>query len=63
MQQPRGAVEDELRREDDRDGVGTDAKLLVVGGACGGRRVQGTIRDVLRKAPCRVALIASRASA
>ena len=38
----------------------TGAELLVVGGACGGRRIRGTIRDVLRKAPCRVALIAAR---
>src|SRR5437016_3635108 len=38
----------------------TSAELLVVAGACGGRRVRGTIRDVLRKAPCRVALIAAR---
>ena len=38
----------------------TNAELLVVAGACGGRRVRGTIRDVLRKAPCRVALIAAR---
>ena len=41
----------------------TGAELLVVGGACGGRRLRGTIRDVLRKAPCRVALIAARATA
>jgi nucleotide-binding universal stress UspA family protein len=38
----------------------TGAELLVVGGTCGGRRIRGTIRDVLRKAPCRVALIAAR---
>jgi len=38
----------------------TGAELLVVGGTCGGRRLRGTIRDVLRKAPCRVALIASK---
>jgi nucleotide-binding universal stress UspA family protein len=38
----------------------TGAELLVVGGTCGGRRVRGTIRDVLRKAPCRVALIAAQ---
>jgi nucleotide-binding universal stress UspA family protein len=38
----------------------TGAELLVVGGTCGGRRLRGTIRDVLRKAPCRVALIAAR---
>jgi nucleotide-binding universal stress UspA family protein len=41
----------------------TGAELLVVGGTCGGRRLRGTIRDVLRKAPCRVALIAARATA
>jgi nucleotide-binding universal stress UspA family protein len=38
----------------------TGAELLVVGGTCGGRRIRGTIRDVLRKAPCRVALIAAK---
>jgi nucleotide-binding universal stress UspA family protein len=38
----------------------TGAELLVVAGTCGGRRIRGTIRDVLRKAPCRVALIAAR---
>jgi nucleotide-binding universal stress UspA family protein len=38
----------------------TGAELLVVGGVCGGRRIRGTIRDVLRKAPCRVALIAAK---
>jgi nucleotide-binding universal stress UspA family protein len=37
----------------------TNAELLVVAGMCGGRRVRGTIRDVLRKAPCRVALVAA----
>jgi len=38
----------------------TGAELLVVGGTCGGRRLRGTIRDILRKAPCRVALIAAQ---
>jgi nucleotide-binding universal stress UspA family protein len=38
----------------------TGVELLVVGGVCGGRRFRGTVRDVLKKAPCRVALIAAR---
>jgi hypothetical protein len=46
------------RRGDRRAGAADGAELLVVGAACSGRRVRGTIRDVLRKAPCRVALIA-----
>jgi nucleotide-binding universal stress UspA family protein len=41
----------------------TGVELLVVGGVCGGRRFRGTVRDVLKKAPCRVALIAARAPA
>ena len=44
----------------------TGAEILVVGGARQGRGLtrstpfRGTIRDVLRKAPCRVLVIASR---
>jgi nucleotide-binding universal stress UspA family protein len=37
----------------------TDAEIVVVGGACRGRRFRGTIRDVLKKAPCRVLVIAA----
>ncbi|TML60767.1 MAG: hypothetical protein E6G22_10530 [Actinobacteria bacterium] len=36
------------------------AEILVVGGVRRGRGFRGTIRDVLRKAPCRVAVIAAR---
>ena len=39
----------------------TGADLLVVGGVRRGRGFRGTVRDVLKKAPCRVAVIAARA--
>jgi nucleotide-binding universal stress UspA family protein len=38
------------------------AEILVVGGVRRGRGFRGTIRQVLKKAPCRVAVITARAA-